>query len=63
MENTIIYEGRNYNAEIIESYYDNDIALKVEEDYRDTKQDFFERYIQLDTEFMDLFDYDFKTID
>lgn len=61
--NTIIYDGRKYNAETIESYYDNEIALAVEEEYRDTTQNFFDRYIQLDSGFIDLFEYDFSPID
>lgn len=61
--NIIIYDGKKYNAETIESYYGNEIALAVEDEYRDTKQDFFDRYIQLDPDFVDLFKYDFYSID
>lgn len=59
MENTIKYNGRNYNAEIIESYYDSNVCLQIN---ADTKQEFFEKYIELVPDFVDLFEYDFYPI-
>lgn len=62
MTNTINYNGRMYNLETIEGYYFDEVALAVEDEYRDTPQEFFDRYIQLDPEFTKLFDYDINPI-
>lgn len=62
MENTIIYNGRQYDLEIVKSYYDMDITnyggLGAE-----TEQEFFDEYIKLDPDFVSLFEYDITPID
>ena len=62
MANTIIYNGRQYDAEVVKSYYDMELT-----NYSDlgaeTEQEFFEKYIKLDPEFVELFDYDLYPID
>lgn len=56
---TINYNGNKYNAEIIESYYDTEICVMID---ADTDQEFFDKYIQLNPGFLDLFDYDFYPV-
>ncbi len=58
--NTIIYNGKTYDAETIESYYDDMISHDI---IAETTQEFFEEYIKLDPKFTDLFEYDFYPID
>lgn len=59
---TINYNGREYNTEIVKEYYDMEIT-----NYSDlgaeTEQEFFDEYIKLDPDFVNLFDYDIKPID
>lgn len=62
MTNTIIYNGRQYDAEEVKEYYDMEVT-----NYGDlgaeNEQEFFEEYIKLDPEFVSLFDYDINPID
>ena len=62
MTNTIIYNGRQYNAEAVKEYYDMELT-----NYSDlgaeTEQEFFDEYIKLDPTFVELFDYDINPID
>ena len=62
MKNTIIYNGRHYDPETVKSYYDMEIT-----NYGDlgakNEQEFFDKYIELDNNFVSLFDYDIKPID
>ena len=62
MENTIIYNGRHYDLETVKSYYNMEIT-----NYSDlgakTEQEFFDKYIELDNNFVSLFDYDIKPVD
>lgn len=62
MENTIIYNGRHYNLETVKSYYDMEIT-----NYSDlgakNEQEFFDKYIELDKDFVNLFDYDIRPVD
>ena len=57
----IIYNGSAYDAEVVKSYYDMDVT-----NYSDlgaeTEQDFFDKYIKLDPDFLKLFKYDIKPI-
>lgn len=59
---TIIYNGRQYDAETVKSYYDMEVT-----NYGDlgaeTEQEFFDKYIELDPDFTALFDYDLRPID
>ena len=58
----ITYNGRQYDAETIKSYYDMELT-----NYSDlgakNEQEFFEKYLELDPNFVELFDYDIKPID
>lgn len=58
---TINYNGKQYNAEIVEGYYDMDKT-----NYSDlgaaNQQEFFEKYLELDPDFAELFKYDIKPI-
>ena len=62
MKNTIIYNGRQYDAEVVKEYYDMELT-----NYSDlgaeTEQEFFDEYIKLDPEFTSLFDNDINPID
>lgn len=62
MENTIIYNGKHYDLETVKSYYDMELT-----NYSDlgakTEQEFFNKYIELDKDFINLFDYDIKPVD
>ena len=60
MMNTIIYEGRKYNAETIKGYYKTEICVQID---ADTEQEFFDKYIELDPTFVDLFKYDIDPIE
>lgn len=62
MTNTITYNGKQYDAEIIKGYYD--MGLTNYDDLgAETEQEFFEEYIKLDPTFVDLFKYDIYPID
>lgn len=62
MKNTIIYNGKLYDLETVKGYYDMEIT-----NYSDlgakTEQEFFDKYIELDKDFINLFDYDIKPVD
>lgn len=62
MKNTIIYNGKLYDLEPVKGYYDMEIT-----NYSDlgakTEQEFFDKYIELDKDFINLFDYDIKPVD
>ena len=62
MGNTIIYNGRHYDSETVKGYYDMEVT-----NYSDlgakTEQEFFDKYIELDSNFASLFDYDIKPVD
>ena len=62
MENTIIYNGKHYDLETVKGYYDMEIT-----NYSDlgakTEQEFFDKYVELDSNFISLFDYDIKPVD
>lgn len=61
MENTISFNGRNYDAETVKSYYDMEVT-----NYSDlgasNDQEFFEEYIKLDPDFVNLFNFDIDPI-
>ena len=59
---TINYNGRQYSAEIVNEYYDMEIT-NYDDLGAETEQDFFDEYIKLDPDFVNLFDYDIKPID
>lgn len=59
---TIVYDGKKYDAEIIGEYYDSDFTELIHT-HTDTPQEFFDEYIKLDPDFINLFDYDFVPID
>lgn len=62
MENTIIYNGKHYDIETVKSYYNMELT-----NYSDlgakTEQEFFDKYIELDKDFINLFDYDIRPVD
>ena len=62
MENTIIYNGRHYDLETVKSYYDMEITNHGDLGAKN-EQEFFDKYIELDSNFISLFDYDIKPID
>lgn len=62
MENTIIYNGKHYPLDIVKSYYDMDIT-NYGDLGADTEQEFFDSYIKLDPDFVDLFEFDIDPID
>ena len=57
----IMYNGKEYDAEVVKSYYDMEVT-----NYGDlgaeTEQEFFNEYIKLDPDFKELFKYDIKPI-
>lgn len=54
---TIMYNGKKYDLEIVKSYYDTELT-NYGDLGADTEQEFFDKYIKLDPEFVKLFDYD-----
>lgn len=59
---TIMFEGKTYDAETVASYYFQDVIEKMN-CYTDDPQEFFNEYIKADPEFIELFKYDFTPID
>ena len=59
---TITYRGKVYDADTVREYYDMDVT-----NYGDlganTAQEFFDRYIELDPDFVELFKYDINPIE
>lgn len=62
MKNTIIYNGRKYDAEAVKEYYDMG-RINYSDLGAETEQEFFEEYIKFDPAFVELFDYDINPID
>lgn len=62
MKNTIIYNGKHYDPETVKSYYDMELT-----NYSDlgakNEQEFFDKYIELDKDFVNLFGYDIRPVD
>ncbi len=54
---TINYNGKEYNADIVKGYYDMGIT-NYDDLGADTEQEFFDEYIKLDPDFVTLFDHD-----
>lgn len=59
---TIMYNGKKYDLEIVKSYYDTELT-NYGDLGADTEQEFFDEYIKLDPEFVKLFDYDISPED
>ena len=59
---TIMYNGKKYDLEIVKSYYDTELT-NYGDLGADTEQEFFDEYIKLDPEFVKLFDYDINPED
>ena len=58
---TIVYRGKRYDADTVSQYYDMDVT-NYGDLGADTAQEFFDRYIELDPDFVDLFEYDIDPI-
>ena len=51
---TVNFEGNKYDYEVIESYMDDEIRERLHSELAPcTEQEFFDRYIEEDTEFME----------
>ena len=54
MKNTIIYNGRHYDLETVKSYYDYEVT-NFDDLGAKTEQEYFDKYIELDKNFIKLF--------